>query len=363
MNKINLIQMEPLPSPRALLEEFPLKLQEAAFIKKTREAIVRLLDRDDPRHLLIVGPCSIHDLKAAEEYARRLKNLTTQVADTFLVVMRVYFDKPRTTIGWKGMLGDPHLDGSYAIEEGLRMTRQLLIRLAEIEMATAAEFLDPSSAYFFGDLISWGCIGARTSESQTHRQIASALPMPIAFKNSTSGNIAIAIHGILAASHPHIFIGMNEQGHVARVRSTGNPYGHLVLRGGESKPNYDPDSISSALENLRCAKLPARLIVDCSHDNSYRIAEQQVTVFQSLIQQIAEGQEGIRGLILESHLQAGNQPLLADKSKLKYAVSLTDPCLDWLSTEKLIKWGCETLRQRKQIQSSCPREMQRVEIP
>ncbi len=356
MNKINLT--DSLPSPERLKGQYPLRFEEASFIQRKREEIVRILERDDPRQLLIVGPCSIHDISAAVEYAMRLRELALEVSDTFLLVMRVYFDKPRTTIGWKGLLGDPHLDGSYDIAEGLHLTRQLLIRLAELKIATAAEFLDPASGTFFGDLISWGCIGARTSESQTHRQIASALPMPVAFKNSTSGNVEVAIHGIMAASLPQTFIGINAQGQLARVQSPGNPHCHLALRGGELKPNYDAVSIASCLERLRGAKLPERVIVDCSHDNSRRKVEQQVTVFQSVIQQIAEGEESIRGLILESHLLAGNQPLLADRSKLKYAVSLTDPCLDWLSTQKLIEWGCDLLRSSKKSE----REMQGIQL-
>ena len=349
MNKNNLIQTDPLPSPCSMLEQLPLRTEEAAFITKTRQEIVRILDRDDPRHLLIVGPCSIHDLSAALEYAERLGSLSRAISDQFLVIMRVYFDKPRTIMGWKGLLGDPHLDGSHAIEEGLRLSRQLLLKLAEMRIPTAAEFLDPASSYYLGDLISWGCIGARTSESQTHRQMASALSMPVAFKNSTSGNVDVAIHGILAASHPHTFIGLNGEGQVARVRSGGNPHCHLALRGGEGKPNYDSPSITATLEKLQRAKLPSRLIVDCSHDNSNRKAEQQLPVFQSLIRQIVDGEEAIRGLILESHLVAGNQPLLSDKTKLKYAVSLTDPCLDWMATERLIRWGYEQLCKKRRV--------------
>lgn len=356
MNKINLIQTDSLPTPRSLSEQYPLAQREADFIEQTRREIVQILNRDDPRLLLIVGPCSIHDVIAAEEYAQNLRNLAQELSDTFLIVMRVYFDKPRTTVGWKGLLGDPHLDGTHAIEDGLRLTRQFLIRMAECGIPAAAEFLDPACGYYFGDLVSWGCIGARTSESQTHRHLASALSMPVAFKNSTAGNIEIAINGILAASLPHTFIGMNEEGHVSRVRSTGNPHCHLALRGGELKPNYDAVSIAYCMERLRRSKLPECVIVDCSHDNSKRKHEEQVTVFQSVVQRIAEGEECVRGLILESHLFAGNQPLLADKSKLKYAVSLTDPCLDWLTTQRLVKWGQEILQNAKKKQAGKTRE-------
>lgn len=344
MHKINLIQTDPLPSPRELLEKFPLQWEQAAFIQRTRKEIIQILNGDDPRYLLIVGPCSIHDREAAEEYAKRLKQLAQDVSNTFLIVMRFYFDKGRTTVGWKGLLGDPHLDGSHAIQDGLHLTRQLLLRLAELRIPAAAEFLDPMSCYFFEDLISWGCIGARTSESQTHRQLASSLSMPVAFKNSTSGNIDIAIHGILAASLPQTFMGMDAEGRLSRIRSAGNPHCHLALRGGECKPNYDAASISHTLQRLKKNKLQAKILVDCSHDNSRKRYEEQIPVFQSVLHQIVEGEEAIRGMILESHLFAGNQPLLSDRSKLKYAVSLTDPCLDWTSTQRLIEWGCETLQ-------------------
>lgn len=361
MNKINLVAIDPLPSPSTLREQYALGIKEAAFIEKTRHEIVQILDRNDPRLLLIVGPCSIHDVKAAEQYALKLRQVARDLSDTFLIVMRVYFDKPRTTVGWKGLLGDPHLNGSHDIEEGLRLTRQLLLRMAELEMPTAAEFLDPTSGHYFGDLVSWGCIGARTSESQTHRQLASSLPMPIAFKNSTSGNIEIAINGILAASLPQTYIGMNDEGQIARVRSAGNPCSHLALRGGELKPNFDSVSIAYCMERLEKANLPARVIVDCSHDNSRRKHQQQIDVFQAVVQRIAEGEEGIRGLILESHLFAGHQPLLADTSKMKYAVSLTDPCLDWETTLRLIEWGYETLQKKQSeemVEVECGRLLQ-----
>lgn len=361
MNKINLVAVDPLPSPSSLKGQYPLSIKEEAFIEKTRSDIVQILDGNDPRLLLIVGPCSIHDVKAAEEYALKLRQLARELSDTFLIVMRVYFDKPRTNVGWKGLLGDPHLNGSHDIDEGLRLTRQLLIRLAECEVPTAAEFLDPASGHYFGDLISWGCIGARTSESQTHRQLASSLPMPVAFKNSTSGNIDIAINGILSASLPQTFIGMDDNGRVSRVRSPGNPCSHLALRGGELKPNFDAVSIAYCLECLQKANLPARVIVDCSHDNSRRKHEQQIAVFQSVVQRIAEGEEGVRGLILESHLFAGHQPILADKSKMKYAVSLTDPCLDWETTRRLIEWGYETLQKKQSedmVEVECGRLLQ-----
>jgi 3-deoxy-7-phosphoheptulonate synthase len=337
----------PLPTPEELRCRHPLLSPQREFIEEARTQISHILNDEDSRLLLIVGPCSIHDLEAAKEYALKLRALASEISDFFYVVMRVYYEKPRTTTGWKGLLYDPHLDGSHDICEGLNLTRTLLLDLASLEIPVAAEFLDPFSAHYFADLISWGCIGARTSESQIHRQMASGLSMPIAFKNSTSGNIEVAINGVLSASLPQTFIGINDQGYVARQQTTGNPYGHIVLRGGEHKPNYDPESIFLALQRLRQEGLPERVIIDCSHDNSRRQHEQQIAVFESVIHQSLEGELGIRGLILESHLHAGNQPLTQDLNQLHYAVSLTDACIDWETTERLIRWGYRLLSKEK----------------
>lgn len=354
-NKINLnlTHTEKLPTPVELLQELPVNLQQRMFIEKSRQQIIQVLDSRDPRLLLIVGPCSIHDVHAAKEYAIKLRTLASQVSETFLILMRVYFEKPRTTVGWKGLLYDPHLDGSNAISTGLRVTRKLLLDIAELEIPAAAEFLDPISCYYFSDLISWACVGARTSESQTHRQIASALPMPTAFKNSTTGNIEVAVNGVLTAAAPHTFLGMNEQGQTALVSTKGNPHCHIVLRGGENKPNYDPESIMRALQILEQQQLPLRLIIDCSHDNAFRKHEQQPHVFQSVMHQILEGEKGLRGMILESNLNAGNQPIPKDLSHLQYAVSLTDPCVGWEMTERLLLWGHELLSKEK-MSSACP---------
>lgn len=335
---LNVTRTEPLPSPHALMQEMPLSSSQRRFIDETRCHIRQILDGNDPRFLLIVGPCSIHDVAAAKEYALKLKQLAQSVSNTFCVIMRVYFEKPRTSVGWKGFLYDPWLDGSNDIVSGVKMTRRLLLDLAEAGVPTAAEFLDVSSAYYFGDLISWGCIGARTAASQTHRQIASGLAMPIAFKNSTDGNIEIAINGILNAASAHTFIGMNELGVLSTVHTSGNSHGHIVLRGGENKTNYDPQSISHTLDRLQKIKLPARLLIDCSHDNSLRQHEQQINVFQSVISQVVEGNRNIRGALLESNLCGGNQPV-AHPLQLKYGTSLTDPCLNWPMTEQLIQWG------------------------
>lgn len=345
-----MMHAQPLPTPHELLQELPASPSQLNFVAETRRDIQQILDGQDNRLLLIVGPCSIHDTTAAKEYATKLRQLTLSVSDTFRIVMRVYFEKPRTTLGWKGVLYDPWLDGSHDIATGMRWTRQLLLDLAEMEVAAATEFLDPTSVNYFGDLVSWGCIGARTTSSQTHRQMASGLPMPVAFKNSIDGNIDTAIHGILNASSPHSLIGMNVHGRISSMRTAGNPYAHIVLRGAKGKPNYDPQSILHALDRLRQSRIPERLLIDCSHDNSYRTAENQVAVFQSVLHQIVEGNNNIRGLLLESHLFAGNQPFTADLTKLQYGVSLTDPCLNWQTTERLILWGHQFLK-REHIKS------------
>lgn len=349
----------PLPAPAELIKNLPIQLAQEHFISQARQEIKKILLGENPRLLLIVGPCSIHDLKAAKEFAQRLKELSEQISDIFYVVMRVYFEKPRTALGWKGLLYDPHLDGSNNITAGLKLTRQLLLDLACMEVPAAAEFLDPLSSCYFGDLISWGCIGARTASSQTHRQMASGLPMPVAFKNSTDGNLDIAINGIIAASEPHTFIGINELGCVSAIHTHGNPDTHIVLRGGESSANYDPQSLSLVADRLKKANLPLRLLIDCSHDNSRRKHEQQCVVFQSCIHQFLDGNKNIRGVILESHLFGGNQQLTANLADLRYAVSLTDPCLDWETTKELIEWGYAKIKNENSL---CQKELTIQEI-
>lgn len=356
LDYMNISQTTPLPSPQQLHQELPMTTAQRHFVENARQEVRQILSGNDQRLLLIMGPCSIHDLNAAREYAVRLRQLSRGISDLFCVLMRVYFEKPRTAIGWKGLLYDPLLDGSHDIATGLQWTRQFMLELADMGMPVASELLDPMSGYYFGDLISWGCIGARTVSSQTHRQMASGLPMPIAFKNTTEGNVDVAINGILSAALPHTFIGHNSAGELCSVRTTGNLHGHLVLRGGESQPNYDPASISRALKRLRGANLPPSLLIDCSHDNSLRQHEKQIEVFQSVIHQVMEGNSNIRGVLIESHLEAGNQPLSSDPSKLKYAVSLTDPCLDWNSTEQLIRFGYALLKQDR----LCETELQSI---
>lgn len=335
---------EHMLTPFELKLALPIMPSHRLFVSKSRQQIIDILDGKDPRKLLIAGPCSIHDIPSALDYAQKLKRLASEVSDKFFVVMRVYFEKPRSIAGWKGMMYDPRLDGSHDIEEGLKMTRKLLIEIASLEVPAGAEFLDPAASCYFGDLISWACVGARTSESQTHRQMASALSMPVAFKNSTSGKIDVAVHGALSASLPHKFIGMGEHGRISIVNSKGNPHAHIVLRGGEGGPNYDPESIGSAIKALQQHQLPLRLLVDCSHDNSNKTHDKQPDVFRSVIKQVCNGESRISGVILESHLFAGSQKIPQDLTQLRYAVSLTDPCLDWTSTEKLVDWGYQELK-------------------
>lgn len=341
--------MEPVLTPSELKEGLPATGKQLSFIQKTRSTIQEILDHNDPRLLLIVGPCSVHDTTAALEFASKLQKLSVEIADVFFTVMRVYFEKPRTVLGWKGMIYDPDITGRPDINKGLRVTRQLLLELAECGVATAAEVLDPTVPSYLADLLSWTCIGARTAESQTHRQLASGLPMPIAFKNSTDGNIPIAVNGILSASVSHSFLHSNDSGHVCIKHTQGNPYAHLVLRGGAGKPNYDPQSIDQALHHLKQANLLPRLLVDCAHDNSKRNYLEQARVFQSLIHQAAEGNQAIRGILLESNLFAGCQSMHPSQEPLQYGVSITDPCLDWETTEELIRWACKKLRRDEKL--------------
>jgi 3-deoxy-7-phosphoheptulonate synthase len=326
----------PFATPKQLREKWPLTTFQQRFIDDARKEVHEILTFQDPRLLLIVGPCSIHDLKGAQEYARRLKALSSEVSDSFLLIMRAYFEKPRTALGWKGLVHDPFLDGSHRMDRGYELAREFLLFLATLELPAACEFLDPSSFVYNGDLISWGCIGARTSSSQVHRQMASDLSMPVAFKNSTDGNIESAVNGCLTASYPHAFLGLNEDGVLSIRHSKGNPDTHVVLRGGDDKPNYDQESIRRTLQLLRCAGLPERVVIDCSHDNCDKDHEQQQLVFAKVMQHMLSGESAIRGLMLESYLKAGNQPLSGALHRLHFGVSVTDPCLSWQATEDLI---------------------------
>ena len=345
---------EPLVSPLHLRGVLPLPQSDEEFIVKMRNAVVDIMNEKDPRLLLIVGPCSIHDLDAGLEYATKLKELEHKVSSTFLILMRVYFEKPRTCIGWKGMLYDPHLDGSNDIQLGVTLVRKLLLTLAKEKIPVATEFIDPLACAFVKDLITWGSIGARTAASQLHRQLASSLPMPVGFKNGTDGNLDLAINGVIAARCPHSHLGYNENGIGCIIHSMGNPHTHIVLRGGETYPNYTQLHILDALNRLKKHEMKERIIVDCSHDNSYRNHQLQIEVFQNVMRQVMDGQKGIFGLMLESNLSSGNQKIPTDKSQLAYGVSITDPCLNFGATEKLILDAYKMLNENRSSFANCP---------
>ena len=340
---LNIEAFDAMPTPEGIHEQFPLSDAAAQTVLQGRQTLERILDRKDPRLFLIVGPCSIHDPVAGLDYARRLKALATEVEDTLVLVMRVYFEKPRTTTGWKGYINDPYLDGTMQIQEGLQRARTFLLQVNEIGIPVATEALDPISPQYLGDLIAWTAIGARTSESQTHREMASGLSTPVGFKNGTEGSVQMAINGILSASEPHSFLGINNQGCTAVVRSRGNSYGHVVLRGGGHRPNYDTVSVTLAEAALTKAKLPANLVVDCSHANSFKNPSLQPLVMKDCLNQIVNGNQSILGMMVESFIEGGNQPMPTDGSSLKYGCSLTDACLDWPTTLELIRHAREVL--------------------
>jgi 3-deoxy-7-phosphoheptulonate synthase len=318
----------------------------AATVVRGRVAVQKILRRQDPRLLVVVGPCSIHDPHAAMDYARRLAAIAPEVSDQLELVMRVYFEKPRTTIGWKGLINDPHIDGSYDVETGLRTARRLLLAINDLGLPAASEFLDPVVPQYIADLISWAAIGARTTESQTHREMASGLSMPVGFKNGTDGSLQIAIDAMLSSRHPHHFLGIDDLGAVSVVQTTGNEDGHVVLRGGRARTNYDAASIQQAAADLAKAGLPPVLMVDCSHANSGKQHAKQEEVWQNLIAQRLEGNPAIIGVMLESHLHEGSQPL-TDPSNLKYGVSITDACLGWEVTERMLRHGANLLRTQR----------------
>jgi 3-deoxy-7-phosphoheptulonate synthase len=339
---VNVASFEAMPSPRELHERTPLADAAAQFVVAARGTLCRVLDRSDPRLLVIVGPCSIHDPVAGLDYARRLRALAAEVRDSLYLVMRVYFEKPRTVTGWKGFINDPHMDDSFHIEEGMERARRFLVDLAGMGVPAATEALDPASPQYLGDLVAWYAIGARTSESQTHREMASGLSAPVGFKNATDGNIVVAINAIRSAREPHSFLGITPEGTQAIVRTRGNPYGHIVLRGGQS-PNYDTAQVTLTEQELARAGLSPNLVIDCAHANSMKKPELQPLVFRDCVHQIIEGNNSIIGLMLESNIVAGNQPIPEDKSKLAYGCSVTDPCIGWETTEKLIRESAAAL--------------------
>ncbi|WP_250658346.1 3-deoxy-7-phosphoheptulonate synthase [Alkalimarinus coralli] len=337
LDNVNVASQEILITPDKLKQDIPLTELAEKTITEGRETINNILDRKDHRIFVVVGPCSIHDVEAAKEYAGRLKKLAEEVSDTLVLVMRVYFEKPRTTVGWKGLINDPHLDDSFEIEEGLHIGRQLLMDIAEIGLPTATEALDPISPQYLQDTITWSAIGARTTESQTHREMSSGLSVAIGFKNGTDGSLDVATNALNSVSHPHSFLGINPEGQVAIIRTKGNPYSHIVLRGGGGKPNYDSVSIALCEQQLEKSGLAKNIMVDCSHANSNKDANLQPLVVQDIAHQILEGNKSIVGLMIESNLNFGNQSIPKDLTELKYGVSVTDACIDWETTEKTLK--------------------------
>src|SRR2546428_8486995 len=315
--------------PRALKDEFPMTERANQTVVEGRETVKRILRGDDPRLLVIVGPCSIHDVDGALEYAQRLNRLREELAGQLYIVMRVYFEKPRTTIGWKGLINDPHLDGSYDIDTGLKKARRLLLQITGMGLPAATEFLDPIVPQYIADFVSWAAIGARTTESQTHREMASGLSMPVGFKNSTDGSLQIAIDAMTSARVPHCFLGIDQDGVTSIIRTTGNLHGHLVLRGGRLQTNYDAESIATAVATLKKAGLPSMLMVDCSHANSGKQHARQEEVWRSVIQQRIGGNTTLIGLMVESFLEEGNQPITKGVAELGDGVSITDASGGW----------------------------------
>jgi 3-deoxy-7-phosphoheptulonate synthase len=331
---LRVVSLRPLLSPALLLDDLPLDAHGARVVSGARQEIVRILNGDDQRLLVVVGPCSIHDCRAALDYAQRLAVLARDLAADLRIVMRVYFEKPRTTVGWKGLINDPHLDGSFAVNEGLRQARRLLLDITALGLPAGCEFLDPITPQFFADAVSWAAIGARTTESQIHRQLASGLSMPVGFKNGTDGDVQIAVDAIRAAAHPHSFFGVTDQGLAGIVSTCGNADCHIILRGGR-EPNYDRHNVREFLGMLRAVDLPPRLVVDASHGNSGKDYRRQAVVVRDVAEQVAAGEHGIVGVMLESFLAAGRQDLSAP-ARLTYGQSITDACIDWDSTAPLL---------------------------
>lgn len=337
VDDINVLSEETLINPNKLKEEVPASDNALATVSNGRLAIKRILAREDPRLILIVGPCSIHDTRAAMDYAARLKSLADEVSGTLLLVMRVYFEKPRTTVGWKGFINDPDMDDSFNIAKGLHLGRKLLVDLADMGLATSTEALDPVSPQYLQDMICWSAIGARTAESQTHREMASGLSSAVGFKNGTDGGLEVAINGLKSVSAPHRFLGINHQGEVAVIHTRGNSHAHIVLRGGGGRPNYDSVSVSICEQQLHEAGVEANIMIDCSHANSNKDPELQQLVMNNVGNQILEGNESIIGLMVESNIGWGNQSIPDNLDDLQYGVSVTDACVDWKTTETMIR--------------------------
>lgn len=342
---LHVVETRPLISPSTLHHELPITETAATLISETRDRIRNILRHEDPRLLVIVGPCSVHDVKAAYEYGQQLIALREELSDRLEIVMRVYFEKPRTTVGWKGLINDPHLDSSYDINTGLRLARTLLLDLAHLGLPAATELLDPIIPQYIADVISWTAIGARTTESQTHREMASGLSMPIGYKNGTDGSLHIAANAMLAASQPHHFLGINHQGLASIVTTTGNPDGHLVLRGGSAGPNYSAEHVQAAASKLSSLGLNSRVMVDCSHGNSNKDYRKQADSLASVAEQLRAGSKHLLGVMIESHLVAGNQSIPDDLCQLTYGQSITDACVDFETTKTLLRSLAEAVSQ------------------
>ena len=343
-SNLHVVETRPLVAPAVLLGDLPLAPRAARTVLEARQRVKDLLSRKDPRLLVIVGPCSVHDVGAAREVATVLKQLHERHRRSLEVVMRVYFEKPRTTVGWKGLINDPHLDHSYDINTGLRLARSLLLHLADLGLPAATELLDPVVPQYIADLISWTAIGARTTESQTHREMASGLSMPIGFKNGTDGTVTTAVNAMVSAGRPHHFLGINTRGRASIVSTTGNPDTHLVLRGGAAGPNYHKEDIASAVATLHQAGCCRRIMVDCSHGNSCKDFHRQEEVLLSVAQQVRDGSSHILGVMLESHLVEGNQKIPEDPSRLTYGQSVTDACIDLDTTARLLDALADAVR-------------------
>lgn len=346
-NNLKIRSITPIIAPTDLRQVFPASDETAEFVNKSRLHIKNILRGLDPRLMVVVGPCSIHDTKAALEYAEKLSRLSAELSDQLLIVMRVYFEKPRTTIGWKGLINDPDMNGTHQISKGLGIARGLLCTINEMGLPVATEMLDPITPEYLADLLCWGAIGARTSESQTHREMASGLSFPVGFKNGTDGNLQIAIDAMKAAQHQHSFLGINREGRTSIIQTTGNPDVHIVLRGGARKVNYHPEDIAHTEESLKKNGLFPTIMVDCSHGNSSKDYLKQPEVLESVVQQVANGNNSISGVMIESNLEAGNQKIATDLSRLKYGVSITDACIDWATTEQILLAAHARLQKRK----------------
>ncbi|KDB49891.1 3-deoxy-7-phosphoheptulonate synthase [Glaesserella parasuis] len=343
LHNVNICDEKVLLTPKGLKQEFPLPEHLRKQIEESRKVISDIIHKRDKRQLIVIGPCSIHDPVSALEYAKKLKVLADKVSDKLYIVMRVYFEKPRTTVGWKGLINDPNLNGTFDVEKGLRIARKLLLDLAELGLPLATEALDPISPQYLADLFSWSAIGARTTESQTHREMASGLSMAVGFKNGTDGNLGIAINAMQASAMGHSFIGINQQGQVTVLHTKGNPDGHVILRGGKS-PNFEAQYVQECEQALRKAGLPEAIMIDCSHGNSNKDYRRQPLVAENVLQQLTAGNQSIIGLMIESHLFAGNQSSEQPFEQMQYGVSITDACIDWQTTETLLTDFAETLR-------------------